>query len=177
MLRIPMLRTITVILAFIAIMQPVAASDLLFYIRPGTLENQTEGFVLMYPLENTVEPGQNITFKNEDLHRRPFTLVSEENLFPQTTLTFRRSISVQFNETGTYNFYLEEKPTVTVQLTVVDYDSNSEPQATQSPPQEQEVVEENNPWAAMKDIPGFCVPATLMMLILAILIVRKKTID
>jgi len=76
-----MLRTITVILAFIAIMQPIAASDSLIYIRPGTLENQTEGFVLMYPLENTVEQGQTVTFKNEDLHRRPFTLVSEENLF------------------------------------------------------------------------------------------------
>ena len=172
-----MLKTITVILAFIAIMQPVAASDLLIYIRPGTLENQTEGFVLMYPLENTVEQGQTIIFKNEDLHRRPFTLVSEENLFPQTTLTFRRSLFVQFDETGTYNFYLEEKPTVTVQLTVVDYDSNNEPQATQSPPQEQEVVEEKDPWAAMKDIPGFGTPATLIMLILAILVVRKKRID
>jgi hypothetical protein len=172
-----MLKIITVILAFIAIMQPVAASDLLFYIRPGTLENQTEGFVLMYPLENTVEQGQTVTFKNEDLHRRPFTLVSEENLFPPTTLTFRRSLSVQFDEAGTYNFYLEEKPTVTLQLTVVDYDSDNEPQATQSPPQQQEVVEENDSWAAMKDIPGFSVPATLMMLILAILIVRIKRID
>ncbi len=171
------LRTITVILAFIAIMQPVAASELLIYIRPGTLENQTEGFILMYPFENIVEQGQNVTFKNEDLHRRPFTLVSEENLFPQTTLTFRRSLSVQFNDLGTYNFYLEEKPTVTVQLTVVDYDSDNEPQANQSPPPELEVVEENNPWAAMKDIPGFCTPATLMMLILAILIVRKKRMD
>ena len=172
-----MLRTITVILLLIAIIQPVAASDLLYYIRPGTLENQTEGFILMHPLESTVEPGQNITFKNEDLHRRPFTLVSEENLFPPTILTFRRSLSVQFDEPGTYNFYLEEKPTVTLQLTVVDYDSNNEPQATQSPTLEQEVVEENDPWAAMKDIPGFGTPATLMMLILAILVVRNKRID
>jgi len=61
------LRTITVILAFIAIMQPVAASELLIYIRPGTLDNQTEGFILMYPFENIVEQGQNVTFKNEDL--------------------------------------------------------------------------------------------------------------
>jgi hypothetical protein len=173
-----MLRTITVILAFIAIMQPVAATDLLFYIRPGTLEYQTEGFVLMYPLEDTVEKGQTVTFKNEDLHRRPFTMVSEENLFPPTTLTFRQSLSIQFDDAGTYNFYLEEKPTVTVQLTVVDYDSGNEPQATQSlPPREQEVVEENNPWAAMKDIPGFCVHAALMMFILAFLTLRKKRIN
>jgi hypothetical protein len=177
MLRIIMLKTITVILAFIAIVQPVAASDSLIYIRPGTLENQTEGFVLMYPLENTVEQEQTVTFRNEDLHRRPFTLVSEENLFPPTILTFRNSLPVQFDEPGTYNFYLEEKPTVTVQLTVVDYDSDNEPQATQSPPHEQEVVEVKNSWAAMKDIPGFCIPATLFMLILAILIVRKKRID
>lgn len=169
-----MQRTIIFILAFIAIMQPVAASDSLIYIRPGTLENQTEGFVLMYPFENIVEQGQTVTFKNEDLHRRPFTLVSEENLFTQTTLTFRRSLSVQFDEAGTYNFYLEEKPTVTVQLTVVDYDSDNELQATQSPPYEQEVVEENNPWAAMKDMPGFCTLATLMMLILAFLTHRTK---
>ncbi len=172
-----MQRIITVILALIAIIQPVAASDSFIYIRPGTLENQTEGFVLIYPLENTIEQGQTITFKNEDLHRRPFTLVSEENLFPPTILTFRRSLSLQFDEPGTYNFYLEEKPTVTVQLTAVDYDSNNEPQATQSPPQEQEVVEENNPWAAIKGIPGFGTPATSMMLILAILIVRNKRID
>ena len=169
-----MQRTIIFILAFIAIMQSVTALDPLIYIRPGTLENQTEGFVLMYPFENIVEQGQTVTFKNEDLHRRPFTLVSEENLFPQTTLTFRKSISVQFDEPGTYNFYLEKKPTVTVQLTVVDYDSDNEPQATQSPPYEQEVVEENNPWAAMKDIPGFCVPATLLMLILAFLTHRTR---
>ena len=168
------LRTITVILALIVIMQPVTASDLLIYIRPGTLENQTEGFVLMYPLENTIEQGQTVTFKNEDLHRRPFTLVSEENLFPPNILIFRRSISVQFDDLGTYNFYLEEKPTVTVQLTVVDSDSDNEPQANQSPPPELEVVEENNPWAAMKDIPGFCTPATLMMLILAFLTHRTK---
>ena len=172
-----MQRRIIFILALIAIMQSVTALDPLIYIRPGTLENQTEGFILMYPFENIVEQGQTVTFKNEDLHRRPFTLVSEENLFPPTILTFRRSLSVQFDEQGTYNFYLEEKPTVTFQLTVVDYDSDNEPQATQSPPYEQEVVEENNPWAAMKDIPGFCVPATLLMLILAILIVRKKRID
>jgi len=163
-----MLKIIILILALIVIMQPVTASDLLIYIRPGTLENQTEGFVLMYPFENIVEQGQTVTFKNEDLHRRPFTLVSEENL------SFRRSLSVQFDDLGTYNFHLEEKPTVTFQLTVVDFDSENESQATQSPPHEQEVVEENNPWAAMKDIPGFCTPATLMMLILAILIVRKK---
>ena len=168
------LRTITVILALIVIMQPVTASDLLIYIRPGTLENQTKGFVLMYPLENTIEQGQTVTFKNEDLHRRPFTLVSEENLFPPTILTFRRSLSVQFDEPGTYNFYLEEKPTVTFQLRVVDYDSDNEPQATRSPPYEQEVVEENNPWAAMKDIPGFCTPATLLMLILAFLTHRTR---
>jgi hypothetical protein len=169
-----MQRTIIFILAFIAIMQSVTASDSLIYIRPGTLENQTEGFVLMYPFENIVEQGQTVTFKNEDLHRRPFTLVSEENLFPQTTLTFRRNLSVQFDEAGTYNFYLEEKPTVTFQLTVVDYDSDNEPQATQSPPYEQELVEENNPWAAMKNIPGFCVPATLLMLILAFLTHRTR---
>jgi len=169
-----MLRTIIFILALIVFIHPVIASDSLIYIRPGTLENQTEGFVLMYPFENIVEQGQTVTFKNEDLHRRPFTLVSEENLFPKTILTFKRSLSVQFDDLGTYNFYLEEKPTVTVQLTVVDYDSDNEPQANQSPSHEQEVVEENNPWAAMKDIPGFCTPATLMMLILVILIVRKK---
>jgi len=171
-----MLRTITVILIFIAIIQPVAASDSLICIRPGTLENQTKGFVLMYPLENTVEQGQTVTFRNEDLHRRPFTLVSEENLFPPTILTFRKSLSVQFDEAGTYNFYLEEKPTVTVQLTIVDYDSNNKPQATQFHPHppEQEVVEENSPWTALKDISVFYVLATLIMLILAILIVRKK---
>lgn len=169
-----MQKTIIFILALIAIMQSVTASDSLIYIRPGTLENQTEGFVLMYPFENIIEQGQTVTFKNEDLHRRPFTLVSEENLFPQTTLTFRRSLPVQFDEPGTYNFYLEEKPTVTFQLTVVDYDSDNEPQATQSPPYEQEVVEENNPWAAMKDIPGFCTLATLMMLILAFLTHRTR---
>ena len=55
-----MQRTIIFILAFIAIMQPVTASDSLIYIRPGTLENQTEGFVLMYPFENTVEQGQTV---------------------------------------------------------------------------------------------------------------------
>ncbi len=169
-----MQKTIIFILALIAIMQSVTASDSLIYIRPGTLENQTEGFVLMYPFENIIEQGQTVTFKNEDLHRRPFTLVSEENLFPQTTLTFRRSLPVQFDEPGTYNFYLEEKPTVTFQLTVVDYDSDNEPQAIQSPPYEQEVVEENNPWAAMKDMPGFCTLATLMMLILAFLTHRTR---
>jgi len=46
-----MLKIIILILALIVIMQPVTASDLLIYIRPGTLENQTEGFVLMYPLD------------------------------------------------------------------------------------------------------------------------------
>jgi hypothetical protein len=156
-----MLRTITVILAFIAIIAPVAASDSLIYIRPGTLENQTEGFILMYPFENIVEQGQTVTFKNEDLHRRPFTLVSEENLFPPTILTFRRSLSVQFDEPGTYNFYLEEKPTVTFQLTVVDYDSDNEPQATQSPPYEQEVVEENNP-CRLSQNSNFCKFYTLL---------------
>ncbi len=109
-----------------------------------------------------------------NLIRRPFTLVSEKNLFPPTILTFRRSLSVQFDDLGTYNFYLEEKPTVTFQLRVVDYDSDNEPQATRSPPYEQEVVEENNPWAAMKDIPGFCTPATLLMLILAFLTHRTR---
>jgi len=47
-----MQRRIIFILAFIAIMQSVTASDSLIYIRPGTLENQTGGFVLMYPFEN-----------------------------------------------------------------------------------------------------------------------------
>ena len=168
-----MLRIIILIMAFIIIMQPVTALDTLIYIRPGTLENQTKGFVLMYPFENIVEQGQNVTFKNEDLHRRPFTLVSEENLFPPTILTFRRSLSVQFDDVGTYNFYLKEKPTVTVQLTVVDYNSDKRPHAARPPPNEHEVAEENNPWATIKDIPGFCVPATLMILILAILIIRK----
>jgi len=71
----------------------------------------------------------------------------KKTCFPQTSLTFRRSLSVQFDDAGTYNFYLEEKPTFTFQLRVVDYDSDNEPQAIQSPPYEQEVVEENNPWA------------------------------
>lgn len=170
-----MFRKFIIILFLIVLAQPVSSAYSLVSIKPGTLDNQTEGFVLMYPLENTIQPGEVVTFRNDDLHRRHFTLVSEEGLFNETTLNFRQSLEYQFNDSGMYNFHLMEKPTVKLQLTVSGNDSTATPQKTPDIPEVAQTPEEKYQWTNLVEkIPGFGAVAAFILLIVAFLAISIR---
>ncbi|MDQ1274664.1 MAG: hypothetical protein QG610_236 [Euryarchaeota archaeon] len=66
-----------------------------------------------------IKEGETVSWLNyQDSPRRVFTLVSEQGLFDNTSLTYRRSFAYNFNETGTYNFTVVGQPKMNVSVTV-----------------------------------------------------------
>ncbi len=103
-------------------------------------ENETEGTVGVstpgikqtpYPvrLENNraspssldIKRGETVAWLNlEDNPKRAFTLVSEENLFENTNLVYRRAFAYTFNETGDYHFSIVGQPRMNVSVSVAE---------------------------------------------------------
>lgn len=72
-----------------------------------------------YPSSLDIKEGETVAWINfQDSPRRVFTLRSEENLFEDTSLVYRRSFAYTFNETGTYNFTVVGQPRMNVSITV-----------------------------------------------------------
>ncbi|AEH60743.1 PKD domain containing protein [Methanosalsum zhilinae DSM 4017] len=63
------------------------------------------------PSNVEINAGDTVRWQNLQTEpNRAFTLVSEDRLWQNTTLTYRRSLSYTFNESGTYHFYVREFP-------------------------------------------------------------------
>jgi PBP1b-binding outer membrane lipoprotein LpoB len=72
------------------------------------------------PSSLEIKKGEAVAWLNtEDNPRRTFTLVSEENLFENTNLVYKRSFAYTFNETGVYNFSVVGQPRMNVTVSVV----------------------------------------------------------
>ncbi|AYK16133.1 MAG: hypothetical protein ACOX7X_01195 [Methanosarcina flavescens] len=68
-----------------------------------------------------IKQGDTIAWLNwEDSPRRTFTLVSEENLFDNTNLAYKRPFAYTFNETGEYHFSVVGQPRMNVTVSVVE---------------------------------------------------------
>ncbi|HII81248.1 MAG TPA: hypothetical protein HA261_12900 [Methanosarcina sp.] len=66
-----------------------------------------------------IKEGETVAWLNyQDSPRRVFTLVSEQGLFENQSLTYRRSFAYTFNETGEYNFTVIGQPKMNVNITV-----------------------------------------------------------
>jgi plastocyanin len=66
-----------------------------------------------------INEGETVAWLNyQDSPRRVFTLVSEQGLFNNTSLSYRRSFAYTFNETGEYNFTVIGQPKMNVTVTV-----------------------------------------------------------
>ncbi|MHC1754662.1 MAG: hypothetical protein AB9861_04390 [Methanosarcina sp.] len=66
-----------------------------------------------------IKQGETVAWLNyQDSPRRVFTLVSEQELFENTSLVYRRSFAYTFNETGVYNFTVVGQPRMDVNITV-----------------------------------------------------------
>jgi len=73
------------------------------------------------PSNLEVREGETVAWLNlEDNPKRVFTLVSEENLFENTNLVYRRAFAYTFNETGDYNFSIVGQPRMNVSVNVVE---------------------------------------------------------
>ncbi|AKB74155.1 Copper binding protein, plastocyanin/azurin family [Methanosarcina lacustris Z-7289] len=71
------------------------------------------------PSSLDLKEGETVAWINyHDSPRRVFTLTSEEHLFEDMGLVYRRSFAYTFNETGTYNFTVIGQPRMTVNITV-----------------------------------------------------------
>lgn len=73
---------------------------------------------VFYPETLEINTGEAVVWNNLNKPKRTFTLVSEEKLFENPVLGYRRSFSYTFNETGDYTFKLEEIPGAEFILTV-----------------------------------------------------------
>jgi len=72
-----------------------------------------------YPTSLDIKQGETVAWMNyQDSPRRIFTLVSEEGLFENENLVYRRSFAYTFNETGAYNFTVVGQPKMNVIITV-----------------------------------------------------------
>lgn len=66
-----------------------------------------------------IKEGEKVAWLNfQDNPRRSFTLVSEQGLFENQSLVYKRSFVYAFNETGTYNFTVVGQPKMNVSVTV-----------------------------------------------------------
>jgi plastocyanin len=66
-----------------------------------------------------INEGEAVAWLNyQDSPRRVFTLVSEQGLFENTSLSYKRSFVYTFNETGEYNFTVVGQPKMSVNVTV-----------------------------------------------------------
>ncbi len=73
------------------------------------------------PSSLEIKKGEIVAWLNlKDNPKRVFTLVSEENLFENTNLVYRRSFAYTFNETGEYNFSVIGQPKMNVSVNVVE---------------------------------------------------------
>ena len=71
------------------------------------------------PSSLDIKKGETVAWINyQDNPKRLFTLTSEEDLFEDTGLVYKRSFAYKFNETGTYNFTVIGQPRMTVNITV-----------------------------------------------------------
>lgn len=174
-----MRKNILIILAIIALIYPVSALEPVIFIKVGMEENPTKGFYLL-PEDAVIEQGQNISFFNDDQNKRWFTVVSEENLFPETTISFRKRVYYEFNEPGTYNFYLKEKPTIKLQLKVVGNGSSDDTGQDTREDSGQTITPEAfrpdlgtvDPWDTIAQLPGF--GALMTVLVITLLAIRAR---
>ena len=56
----------------------------------------------------------------EDSPKRVLTLVSEEKLFENTKLVYKRAFTYTFNETGDYHFSIVGQPKMNVTVNVAE---------------------------------------------------------
>lgn len=79
------------------------------------------------PSSLDIKVGDTLAWINlHDSPKRTFTLVSEDGLFENTTLAYRRTFSYTFNETGDYNFSVVGQPKMSVEVAVGSSENESE---------------------------------------------------
>ncbi|PAV13977.1 hypothetical protein ASJ81_15585 [Methanosarcina spelaei] len=68
-----------------------------------------------------IKKGESVSWINmEDNPKRVLILVSEEKLFENTNLTYRRAFTYTFNETGDYHFSIVGQPRMNVTVSVAE---------------------------------------------------------
>lgn len=73
------------------------------------------------PSSLEIKQGETVAWLNwEDNPKRIFTLVSEEKLFDETNLSYKRPFAYTFNETGEYHFSVVGQPRMNVTVSVVE---------------------------------------------------------
>jgi plastocyanin len=69
----------------------------------------------------SIKKGEKVSWINlHDSPKRVFTLVSQENLFNNTSLVYKHSFTYTFNETGDYHFSIIGQPRMNVNVSVVE---------------------------------------------------------
>ncbi|MDF1558179.1 MAG: hypothetical protein P1P80_08400 [ANME-2 cluster archaeon] len=173
-----MLKTIFALLILFTIIQPVSALDPFITINVPIADEPTTGLFLNPESPSTTfQLGQNISIFNDDRNRRWFTVVCDRNVFENYTtneayMSFRQRTSFQLNEPGTYNFYLDEKPSVTIQITV-------EGDGTEVTDSDDGIRDISDPasgglFQGMGELPGPGVFSAFVLLILAFLRLRTR---
>ncbi|NIA02912.1 MAG: hypothetical protein GWP12_00005, partial [Nitrospirae bacterium] len=67
-----------------------------------------------------INVGETLTFRNFDISKRKFVLISQDNLWEENpTLNYMRTVNYTFTETGTYTFYVQPADAKIWTLTVV----------------------------------------------------------
>lgn len=68
-----------------------------------------------------IKKGESVSWINmEDKPKRVLTLVSEEKLFENTNLAYKRAFTYTFNETGDYHFSIVGQPKMNVTVNVAE---------------------------------------------------------
>jgi plastocyanin len=71
------------------------------------------------PSSLNIKKGETVAWMNlQENPKRNFKLVSEEGLFENATLVYKRSFTYTFNETGGYNFTVAGQPKMNVSVSV-----------------------------------------------------------
>jgi len=72
------------------------------------------------PSNLEIKKGETVAWMNQQENpKRNFKLVSQEGLFEEATLVYKRAFTHTFNETGNYNFIIIGQPKMNVSVSVV----------------------------------------------------------
>ena len=87
---------------------------------PQKINIRIDNYMFIPVGDQEINVGDTIEWRNREDTRQPRTLISEENIWEEEQyLSYMRTASYTFNETGEYTFYLKGRDTKKLNVTVV----------------------------------------------------------
>ena len=87
---------------------------------PQKIYIRIDNYMFIPPQDKEINVGDTIEWRNREDTRQPRTLISEDGIWDEEQyLSYMKTVTYTFNETGEYTFYLKGRDTKILTVTVV----------------------------------------------------------